>query len=253
MNEKEKKLAEQIKNAVDSIWCAYYTKEDIYNGDIEPHEVLQYERCINNIAEIIYAASERNKEAYMIKDLDAFEKAMQEKYPMLVEIRDEEVIDFDDCKKERYTAWLKFPYYSTDSHGGFFSFYTEEEFEQYMTSSIRMFTEEEIKNEKFEVCQYCEFFNEKHEAVFDLDKALNLLHKAKFGDMKVVGYGINISHKNTPFERVATFNDENIAKAFYHSLLASEEIKLGSKIDLEKIYEGQDGYEYEIILSNYRI
>lgn len=70
---------------------------------------------------------------------------------------------------------------------------------------------------------------------------------------KVAGYGINISYHNTSFERVATFNDENIAKEFYNLLLASEEIKCGSKIDLEKIYECKDGYEYEVILSNYQI
>ena len=34
-------------------------------------------------------------------------------------------------------------------------------------------------------------------------------------EKKVVGYGINISHKNASFERVATFNDENVAKAPY--------------------------------------
>ena len=71
-------------------------------------------------------------------------------------------------------------------------------------------------------------------------------------EKKVVGYGINISHKNASFERVATFNDENVAKAFYHSLLVSEEIKSGAKIDLEKIYEVKDGYEYEVMLKNYK-
>lgn len=71
-------------------------------------------------------------------------------------------------------------------------------------------------------------------------------------EKKVVGYGINISHKNASFERVATFNDENVAKAFYHSLLVSEEIKSGAKIDLEKIYEVKDGYEYEVMQKNYK-
>ena len=120
-----------------------------------------------------------DEEVHMIKDLYAFEKVMKEKYPHLVEIRDEECIDFDDGKKERYTAWLKFPYYSTDSNGGFFSFYTEEEFEQYMTSSIRMFTEEEIKNEKFEIEQYNDFYTEYHDCVFSIDKALYLFYKAR--------------------------------------------------------------------------
>ena len=112
-------------------------------------------------------------EANMINDLDAFEKAMKEKYPYLVDITDEEYIE---GQGERYIAWLKFPYYSTDSDGGFFTFFTEREFEEYITSSIRMFTEEEIKNEGFEVCQYgYDFDNEE----FDLDKALYLLYRAR--------------------------------------------------------------------------
>lgn len=172
MNKKEKKLAEKIGVAIEEVWTDYYTEEGIGVGDIEPHAAVQYERLIDNIAEIIYQVGESNREVYMIKDLDAFEKAMQEKYPMLVEIIDEEVIN----KNERYTAWLKFPYYSTDSDGGFFSFFSEEEFEQYMTSSIRMFTEEEIKNMKFEYCQYGEFYDEKQ---FNLDKALYLYYKAR--------------------------------------------------------------------------
>lgn len=69
---------------------------------------------------------------------------------------------------------------------------------------------------------------------------------------KVVGYGINISYHNTSFERVVTFNDENIAKEFYHSLALSEEVKLGARIELEKIYELKEGYDYEVILKNYR-
>jgi hypothetical protein len=69
---------------------------------------------------------------------------------------------------------------------------------------------------------------------------------------KIVGYGINISHKDTSFERVATFNDENVAKAFYHSLESSEEVKLGAKIDLEKIYEVNGEYEYKVMLKNYK-
>lgn len=103
-----------------------------------------------------------------------FEELMKEKYPHLTAIHYEELVD----NKERYTAWLKFPYYSTDSNGGFFSFFTEEEFEQYMTSSIRMLTEEEIKNEWFEVEQYKEFYEHKM-AEFNLDKALYLYYKAR--------------------------------------------------------------------------
>ena len=69
---------------------------------------------------------------------------------------------------------------------------------------------------------------------------------------KVVGYGINMSYHNTSFERVATFNDENIAKEFYHALALSEEVKLGARIEIETIYEVTDGFEYEVILKNYR-
>lgn len=68
---------------------------------------------------------------------------------------------------------------------------------------------------------------------------------------KVVGYGINISYHNTSFERVATFNDENIAKEFYHALELSEEVKLGARIEIEIIYELKEGYEYEVMLKNY--
>ena len=69
--------------------------------------------------------------------------------------------------------------------------------------------------------------------------------------IKIIGYGINIAYKNTTFERAATFNDENIAKAFYHLLALSEEVKLDARIDLEKIYEASGEYEYEVVLKNY--
>lgn len=72
-------------------------------------------------------------------------------------------------------------------------------------------------------------------------------------NMKVVGYGINISYGNDSFERVATFNDENVAKTFYNLLLQSEEIKFGAIIDLEKIYEVKGDYEYEVVLQNYKL
>lgn len=178
MNEKEKKLAEKIGVAIEEIWSDYYTEEGIGVGDIEPHAAVQYERLIDNIAEIIYQVGESNR-VQQIVDLGAFEEAMKEIYPMLVEIRDEEVVDYGIGKRERYTAWLKFPYYSTDSCGGFFTFYTEEEFAQYMTSSIRMFTEDEIKNEKFEIQQYSEFYTEYRDCVFNTDKALYLFYKAR--------------------------------------------------------------------------
>ena len=214
MNDKEKKLAEQIGVAIEEIWTNYYTNEGIGVGDIEPKAAVQYERLIDNIAEIIYKVGESNREVHMIKDLDTFEKAMQEKYLYLVEIIDEDVVDFDDGKKERYTAWLKFPYYSTDSDGAFFAFYTKLEFEQYMTSSIRMFTEEEIKNERFEVCQYSEFNDGK----FDLDKALYLYYKARMemekcllqkGTKVVMRDGRVGVIDNNDFINSETFNDVN--------------------------------------------
>ena len=125
-----------------------------------------------------------------------FEKLMREKYPHLSAIQYEGLVD----NKERYTAWLKFPYYSTDSNGGFFTFFTEEEFEQYMTSSIRMFTEDEIKNERFEVEQYEEFY-EKHVAVFNLDKALYLFYKARIEMTKIKKFKVAIEeHINQIFE-----------------------------------------------------
>lgn len=231
MNDKEKKLAEKIGVAIEEIWTNYYTDEGIGVGDIEPKAAVQYERLIDNIAEIIYQVGESNREVQMIKDLDAFEKAMQEKYPILVEITDEEVID----RKERYTAWLKFPYYSTDSDGGFFSFFSEEEFEQYMTSSIRMFTEEEIKNLKFEYCQYGEFYDE-----FNLDKALYLFYKARMemencllknGTIVELYDGNKGIIQGNDFENSKTFNDINyyvypIADVVNYEMHLAKDIKL---------------------------
>lgn len=70
--------------------------------------------------------------------------------------------------------------------------------------------------------------------------------------MKVAGYGINIAYKDSAFERVASFNDEITARAFYHALSLSKEVKLGAKIDLEKIYEVNCEYEYKVVLKNYK-
>lgn len=196
MNDKEKKLAEKIGVAIEEIWSNYYTEEGIGVGDIEPKAAVQYERLIDNIAEIIYKVGESNREVHMIKDLDAFEKAMQEKYPYLVEITDEEYIE---GKGERYTAWLKFPYYSTDSDGGFFTFFDEEKFEKWITS-VRMFTEEEIKNKVFEPCQYEEFYDD---AEFDLDKALYLFYKARVEMPK---------DKPMTSEKLDEYLDENLPK-----------------------------------------
>ena len=243
MNDKEKALAEQIGVAIEEIWTNYYTEEDIGVGDIEPKAAVQYERLIDNIAEIIYKVGESNREVHMIKDLDAFEKAMQEKYPYLVEIRDEEVVDCDDGKKERYTAWLKFPYYSTDSDGGFFSFFSEEEFEQYMTSSIRMFTEEEIKNKAFEACQYAEFYDD---AVFDLDKALYLFYKARMemekyllknGTIVEMYDGSKGIIQGNDFENSETFNDVNY---YVYPIADVEYCEMHLAQDIILFYEKED-------------
>ena len=62
MNEKEKKLAIKIKNAIDQVWRDYYAEEDIKSGDITPKEVVWYGDCIHNIAEIIYRVGESNRD-----------------------------------------------------------------------------------------------------------------------------------------------------------------------------------------------
>ena len=178
MNDKKIRIANTIMNAIDSIWQDYYVTEGVEYDGIKASDMLDYDYLVRKIADIIYAASKRDK-VQRIVDLGAFEERMKEIYPMLSEIRDEEVVDYGCGKRERYTAWLKFPYYSTDSNGGFFTFYTEKEFAQYMTSSIRMFTEDEIKNEKYEPCQYSEFFDDDHRASFNRDKALYLFYKAR--------------------------------------------------------------------------
>ena len=207
MNEKEKKLAEKIRSAVDNIWCAYYADENILQGDIEPHAAVQYEHLIDNIAEIIYKVSESNREVHMIKDLDAFEKEMQEKYPILRDICSDGIVNDENGKQEVYVAWLKFPYYSANSDGGFFSFYTKKGFEQYMTSSIRMFVEEEIKNEQFEIEQYNEFYNADHKPVFDCDKALYLYYKARMEMPK-----IKTEEQKMTSEEFNEYLDENLPK-----------------------------------------
>ena len=203
MNSKEKKLAEKIGVAIEEIWSDYYTDEGIGVGDIEPKAAVQYERLIDNIAEIIYKVGENNREVHMIKDLDAFEKAMQEKYPYLVEVRAEEIVFNDNRRMERYTAWLKFPYFSTDSDGGFFTFFDEEEFEKWITSAC-MFTEEEIKRQAFEPCQYEEFYDDE---VFNLDKALYLFYKARIEMSK-----IKTEDKSMTSENLNEYLDENLPK-----------------------------------------
>ncbi len=61
MNEKEKKLAERIRHAIEGIWTEYYDEEGIDSGDIAPLEVLAFENYIDIIAELIYKVGEMNK------------------------------------------------------------------------------------------------------------------------------------------------------------------------------------------------
>lgn len=61
MNEKEKKLAERIRSAIDDIWTEYYEEEGIESGDISPLELLAFENYIDIIAELIYKVGEMNK------------------------------------------------------------------------------------------------------------------------------------------------------------------------------------------------
>ena len=61
MNEKEKKLAEQIKKAIGNIWYDYYTEEGIENGDIAPFDALWYEDSVDEIAKLIYRIGESNR------------------------------------------------------------------------------------------------------------------------------------------------------------------------------------------------
>lgn len=72
---------------------------------------------------------------------------MKKKYPLLYDVSYE-------AEDDRFIAWLKFPYWSTDSNGGFFTFYTVEEFERLLTESVRRYTDEEIAAGKYQAEQY---------------------------------------------------------------------------------------------------
>lgn len=62
-----------------------------------------------------------------------FCEKVAQKYSVIRDITDEEEYDDDEGNHyHRYICWLKFPYYSLDSKGGFFSFHTEEEFEGWL-------------------------------------------------------------------------------------------------------------------------
>ena len=118
----------------------------------------------------------------MIKDLLKFEKAMKKKHYVLRGIDEAETMGDGSV---RYIAWLKFPYYSDDSGSGFFSFFTEEDFDDYMNNSIHMFTEREIRNletnDDFDPWHYAEFYedNLEDEDEFNLKKALSLYYRER--------------------------------------------------------------------------
>ncbi len=61
MNEKEKQIANKIRDAIDEIWSDYYTQEGIECGDIAPLEVVRYDSHIEEIAKLIYKIGESNK------------------------------------------------------------------------------------------------------------------------------------------------------------------------------------------------
>lgn len=61
MNDKAKKLAEQIRDAIDDIWMEYYEEEGIESGDITPFESVKYNEYTNLIAVLIYLVGEANK------------------------------------------------------------------------------------------------------------------------------------------------------------------------------------------------
>lgn len=67
MNKKEQMLAERVRDAIDQIWCEYYTEENINSGDITPHEAIWYDRHINNVAQLIYQVGENNRKTYVKK------------------------------------------------------------------------------------------------------------------------------------------------------------------------------------------
>ena len=87
----------------------------------------------------------------IFNDLVAFENEMISTYPNKIReiVYEEELSD----SRSRFTGWLKFPYYSDDSHGGFFTFFDEEEFHKWVSSSKKM-PIERVKNNDFEVEQY---------------------------------------------------------------------------------------------------
>lgn len=87
----------------------------------------------------------------IFNDLTAFENEMISTYPNKIRevVYEEELND----GRSRFTGWLKFPYYSDDSCGGFFTFFDEEEFHKWASSAKKIPTER-VKNNDFEVDQY---------------------------------------------------------------------------------------------------
>lgn len=86
--------------------------------------------------------------------LDDFEAQAKAKYPFIRDICFEE--KYVECGIERhhYICWLNFPYASKDSYGGFFSFYTDEEFNNLIKNSIYKFTIDDVLDDCIEYEQY---------------------------------------------------------------------------------------------------
>lgn len=87
----------------------------------------------------------------IFNDSAEFENEMISTYPDKIReiVYEEELSD----GRSRFTGWLKFPYYSDDSCGGFFTFFDEEEFHKWASSAKKM-PIERVKNNDFEVDQY---------------------------------------------------------------------------------------------------
>lgn len=103
-----------------------------------------------------------------------FEKEMKQKYPMLKSISENE--DFGEEQGIRYIAWLNFPYYSTDSMGGFFSFFSEEEFNKHITKSIRKWSLGDIDTVK-KFFDYHHYYDEFREYEENEEKIYNAVFK----------------------------------------------------------------------------
>ena len=100
---------------------------------------------------------------------------MKQKYDFINDFTYEETYYDNNEEYHRYICWLKFPYASTDSKGGFFSFHTEEEFNYYIIA-IYKFKVEDILEERIEYDNYSEFLS-SCSYLQSRVKAIDLLYK----------------------------------------------------------------------------